>query len=120
MSDDECSLDDPNNFSRGYCDLATYTCVEDGCRRGLDWRKGCNADFEDCRDTHKCDVDPETNHPEKGICVEKDCIDKGGAEAGCNLGHFCAGEPYRDMFTGELLDGEEGRESRNVVTPAGV
>lgn len=120
MSDDECSLDDPNNFSRGYCDLATYTCVEDGCRRGLDWRKGCNADFEDCRDTHKCDVDPETNHPEKGICVEKDCIDKGGAEAGCNLGHFCAGEPYRDMFTGELLDGKEGRESRYVETPAGV
>lgn len=103
LSDDECAIegDDPE---LGYCDLATFTCVEDGCRWSDDWRNGCNEPFEDCDSLHKCVQDPESGNPDKGQCVEKDCIDLGGADAGCFLGEFCANEPYVDPFTGEQID----------------
>lgn len=104
MSDVECALNDPRVPELGYCDLSTFTCVTDGCRYIDDWRVNCSRPFEDCDANHKCVADPLNDHPEKGICVEKDCIDKGGADAGCTLGEFCANEPYRDMFTGELIE----------------
>lgn len=114
MSDEECQLNDPSTPLLGYCDLTTFTCVTDGCRMGDDWRIGCKQPFTDCDNLHKCVRDPEVNDPEKGMCVEKDCIDMGGAGPGCMRGEFCANEQYRDLFTGELL------EDKDVTPPAGV
>ncbi|WP_373045982.1 hypothetical protein [Vulgatibacter sp.] len=96
----------------GYCDIkADYTqnsCVTDTCRPGIDPRAGCGADepYEDCNADYKCVAGGGTG---RGECVEKNCIDHGGAANGCRLGEFCAGEPLLNMMTGE----EEG----TPVTP---
>src|SRR5690606_32789336 len=99
MSDVECAFDDPTQPDLGYCDLETFTCVE-GCRRGPDWRDGCSEPFLDCKETHKCVMNPATLDPALGICEEKDCHDLGGADAACQLGEFCGNEPHRDPLTG--------------------
>lgn len=113
MSDEECEIGGQDTVYVGYCDLTKFECVEEGCRLGLDWRTGCNEPFEDCISTYKCAVDPDTGDPVTGICVEKDCIDLGGAlRGGCLDGWFCNGERFVDPFTGEELD-------RQVQAPAG-
>jgi len=114
LSDEQCEVGGQTSEYIGYCDLSTFTCVQNRCRLGLDWRLGCEKPFEDCTDNFKCVVDPDTGDPEKGQCVKKDCVDKGGAEFGaCLTGWFCNGERYRDPFTGEHLD-------RQVQAPQGT
>lgn len=114
MSDDECALGDPSRPERGFCDFATFTCM-DTCRLGPDWRNGCNEPFPDCGETHKCVPNPaEPDNAVHGICEKKTCVDVGGAEIGCRLGEFCAGEFHTDPFTGERS------ETEYVQAPQGV
>jgi cysteine-rich repeat protein len=86
----------------GYCSPKTLECEFSNCRTGPDPRKGCgvNEDYADCTMRYKCveDASQEENY---GICVLKNCIDNGGANLDCSGGQFCAGEPMRDMMTGE-------------------
>lgn len=101
LDDQECP-ETPGATYLGYCDIkADYTqntCVTETCRTGSDPRAGCGANepFSDCNDDYKC-----VNNQGTNICVEKNCIDRGGATQGCPMGYFCAGEPMRDPITGQ-------------------
>lgn len=62
----------PDTNSNGYCDLQTLACS-----------KGCQKE-SDCFSGFKCSA---------GACVEKTCVEKGGANFACAFGEFCCGEP---------------------------
>jgi len=102
LDDRECGYGAQGDFL-GYCDVNTNDCVYDSCRAGPDPRRGCGSSrlYEDCVATHKCEEGDEIGF---GTCVEKNCIENGGADIGCLLGNFCAGEQYRDMLTGQLVE----------------
>lgn len=61
----------PATNSNGYCDLGTLDCAT-GCQRE-----------SDCFDGYKC---------VENACVEKTCIENGGANLACGVGQFCCGE----------------------------
>jgi hypothetical protein len=111
LSDYECANTGRGEI-KGFCDARTRTCNDTGCRIGRDPFQGCTKDYEDCTSQYKCVMDPETEDRFVGMCVEKDCIDKGGAQTGCGFAEFCANEQYRDMFTGERLS-----DKRTEVPP---
>ncbi len=102
LNDLECP-ETPGSVYLGYCDIKAdptqNTCVYDTCRPGMDPRAGCGAErpYEDCNAEYKC-----VAGAGGGTCVEKNCIDKGGAGNGCRLGEFCAGEPMINMLTLEV------------------
>ncbi len=58
---------------------------------------------EDCYGSYTCDADPLS--PTANHCVEKTCIDWGGAAAECELAEFCCGEnpdrPCKDLAGNE-------------------
>jgi len=101
LNDFECEVPNSQEYL-GYCEIkADFTqnrCVSDGCRIGTDPRAGCGANqpYTDCSSDFKC-----VDQAGEGVCLEKNCIDKGGAGSGCRLGEFCAGEPLLDMITGQ-------------------
>lgn len=70
VRDADCPADQDHN-SRGYCDRNTLNCAV-GCRRESD----CNEGF-------KCS---------QGECVEKTCVESGGALLDCGINQFCCGE----------------------------
>lgn len=111
IDDSECA--DGQGVFYGYCDVRNNQCVYDGCRAGLDPRRGCGSTklYEDCVVTHKCLEGDEIG---LGTCVEKTCIDNGGANLGCLLGNFCAGEVYLDPIDGSPVGGKV------VKTPQGA
>lgn len=110
VDDSECRSGLPG-FS-GFCELRTGQCVMDACRLGVDSTQGCGNEktHDDCETIYKC-VGGEGER--YGGCEEKNCIEQGGALAACNVGNFCAGEPFRDPITQEVL-------TRLVETPPGV
>ncbi len=99
---------------RGYCDPNTFSCQFGNCRTGPDPRNGCGAEdpYQDCAVTHKC-VEDASQPLGYGVCILKNCIDNGGAALDCRIGQFCAGEPMKDLLTGQ----EEGSP---LTPPAGV
>ena len=90
----------------GYCSPESLSCDYTNCRTGPDPRQGCgvNENYADCTMKYKC-VEDASQPEDYGICVEKNCIDNQGANLDCYGGQFCAGEPMRNMMTGEE-DGE--------------
>jgi cysteine-rich repeat protein len=88
----------------GYCSPKTMECDYTNCRTGPDPRLGCgvNENYADCTIRYKC-VEDAGQEDGYGICVLKNCIDNEGANLDCKGGQFCAGEPMKDMMTGEYV-----------------
>lgn len=102
LDDSECT--GGQGHFLGYCDVNDGKCKYDSCRAGLDPRRGCGSSklYEDCSVTHKCVEGNDVIGI--GTCEEKDCIDQNGAQVGCLMGNFCAGETFLDPLTGKNLE----------------
>ncbi len=112
IDDSECTSG-PGGIYTGFCNVGTGECVDDRCRAGIDPRTGCGSDkaFIDCSQQYKCVETPGTLG--LGTCEKKDCIDKGGANLGCNFGQFCAGEAFKSFQDGSV-------QNRTVESPDGT
>jgi hypothetical protein len=76
--DQDCPRSD-DAHSKGYCDTATLTC-QNSCRPEREDELGLTSD---CIQGYKC---------LNGACVQKTCIEGGGAILACSRGQFCCGE----------------------------
>lgn len=102
----------PEDFSTGWCDRGTLTC-----------KGGCQVDSH-CSTAFRC-VD--------GACVERTCIERGGANLACDIGQFCCGEENSvscptGQAAGKCYDAPsppwcgtcDGNNKQSAITPAGV
>jgi hypothetical protein len=96
IDDLECSNQVQDSPYTGYCERATGICV---CSDPTNPAKTCNCrtgtnpvtntPYRDCKEGFKCQQ-PQPGDP--GQCVEKDCIEQGGAQNFCGWSQFCCGE----------------------------
>jgi hypothetical protein len=80
----------------GYCERQTGVCE---CHEPTNPNQSCNCrpgtnpvtstPYKDCRDGFKC---WQPSGAEPGQCIEKDCIENGGAQSYCGWTQFCCGE----------------------------